>query len=183
MGCDSCLQLDTRNLYGTSGNVFEDLLAPNEPTAACFGNSRSMASVPCEPVSLNTGRPAERANESERHTLNSAIPTPRFARKFSTWNPPSHAEGAYPQICMVELPRNRVSEMHYDNILDPSTFQCWKTSFKTEVRSCSNFPRKLCCGYKKCRWSHRWTILRLRSQLEGVDSRNVRCLTRRLRPF
>ena len=27
-----------------------------------------------------------------------AIPTMRFARKFSTWNPPSHAEGAYPQF-------------------------------------------------------------------------------------
>ena len=30
---DSCLQPDTRNLYGTSGNVFEDPRAPNEPTA------------------------------------------------------------------------------------------------------------------------------------------------------
>ena len=27
--------------------------------------------------------------------------------------------------------------MHFDN---PSTFQCRKTSFKTEVCSCSNFP-------------------------------------------
>ena len=46
---DSCLQPDTRNSYGTSGNVFEDLPAPSE------GNSRSFAAAFYERVSLNTG--------------------------------------------------------------------------------------------------------------------------------
>ena len=87
-------------------------------------------------MSLNTGRLADRAKELERNTENFAIPTP----KFSTWNPPSHAEGIYPQNCMFEQPRNQVLEMHFDKFPDPSTFQCWKTSFKTEVCSCSNFP-------------------------------------------
>ena len=41
---------------------------------------------------------------------------------------------------MVELPKNQVSEMHFDKFPNPSTFQCWKTSFKTEVCSCSNLP-------------------------------------------
>ena len=67
------------------------------------------------------------------------IPTPRFAWKFSTWNPLSHAEGAYPHNCMLEQPRNQVSEMHVDKFRNPSTFQFRKTSFKTEVCSCSNF--------------------------------------------
>ena len=30
-----------------------------------------------------------------------------------------------------------LQEMHFDKFLNPSTFQCWKTSFKTEVCSCS----------------------------------------------
>ena len=30
--------------------------------------------------------------------------------------------------------------MHFNKFPDPSTFQCWKTSFKTDVCSCSNFP-------------------------------------------
>ena len=30
--------------------------------------------------------------------------------------------------------------MHFDKFLNPSTLQCWKTSFKTEVCSCSNSP-------------------------------------------
>ena len=55
IGRDSCLQLDTRNSFGMSGDVFEDLLAPSEPPAAFFGNLRSMASAPCEPTSLIQG--------------------------------------------------------------------------------------------------------------------------------
>ena len=68
-GRDSCLQPDTRNLYGTSGNVFvEDLLAPIEPTAACFGSARSLADTHCEPVSMNTGRSVAKIDELERNT-------------------------------------------------------------------------------------------------------------------
>ena len=62
---DSCLPLATRNSSGTSGHVVEDLLAPVEPSAAIFGNSRNMASASCQPVSLNTGRLAERAHVLE----------------------------------------------------------------------------------------------------------------------
>ena len=49
---DPGLQLDTRNLSGTSGNVFEDPRAPIEPKAACFGNvdARSPTATPGEPV-------------------------------------------------------------------------------------------------------------------------------------
>ena len=79
---ESCLQPDTRNLYGTSGNILEDLSAPNEPTATCFGNARSLTNTHCELVSLNTGRLAAKAVELERNIQNFAIPTPRFARKF-----------------------------------------------------------------------------------------------------
>ena len=66
---DSCLQRDTLNSFGIP--------------AAFFGNSRNSASAQCEPVSLNTGRLADPANELERNTRNFATPTPRFARKFS----------------------------------------------------------------------------------------------------
>ena len=130
---DSGLQPDTRNSSGTSGNVFEDPRAPNEPTAACFANARSLTDTHYELVSLNTGRHAAKAEELE--TKNQ-----RFVKKFSPCNPPSHAEGAYPQNCMVEQPRNQVSEMHFDKSPNALTCQRWKKSFKTEVCGCSNFP-------------------------------------------
>ena len=149
---DSGLQLDTRNSFGISGNVFEDLLAPSEPPAAFFVNWTSSASAHCEPVSLNTGRLADRAKELERNNQNSAIPTPRFARKFSPWNPPSHAQGSCPQNCMDEQPRNQVSEMHFDNFLNPATFQMLeKRVSRSRYVPVHSFPRKPCCGSKKWR--------------------------------
>ena len=45
LGRDSCQQPDTRNSFGISGNVLGDQLAPREPPAAFFGNSRSSASA------------------------------------------------------------------------------------------------------------------------------------------
>ena len=44
---------------------------------------------------------------------------------------------------LVEQPRNQVSEMHFDKFPIPSTFQCWKTSFKTEVCSCSGYSEAM----------------------------------------
>ena len=52
---------------------------------------------------------------------------------------PLNAEGAYPQDCTVEQPRNQVSDMHFDKSPNPLTFQCRKTSFKTEVCSWAIF--------------------------------------------
>ena len=84
--------------------------APDEPAAACFGNAKCLASAQCEPISPNTGRSVASMAESDQ---NFAIPTTRLARKFSIWNPPSHADGAYFQNCLVEQSRNQVWEMHF----------------------------------------------------------------------
>ena len=172
----SSLQPGTRNVYGTSGNVFEDLLAPGEP-AAFSGNSISMASAPCEPVSLTTGRPAAREEELERNA-----PTPRFDGKFSTLTPPSHAEGAYPQNCSVEQPRNQVSDMRFDRFPHLSTLQCSKTSFKTEVCTCCRYPSEAMLWIQEVEMVESVDDLLRRRQVESVDSRILRRLMRRLRP-
>ena len=136
----ACMQPATRNSLGTTRHIFEDPPAPNETSSALFGNSTSLASVSCGSVPMDTGRIAERAGVLERDPRNRAIPTPRLAGKFSTWNPPSHAERTYHQNCMVELPRNQFSKLHVDKFPDTSGFQCWKTNFRTEVCSCSGHP-------------------------------------------
>ena len=41
---NSCLQPDTRNSLGTSGHVFEGLLARGEPSSVLFGKSKSLGS-------------------------------------------------------------------------------------------------------------------------------------------
>ena len=45
---------------------------------------------------------------------------PRFARKFSTWNPLYRTRGTYPQNCMMENLRNQISELHFDKFPDTS---------------------------------------------------------------
>ena len=82
------------------------------------------------------------ARETSAHIFtpqNSVIRPPRFARKISTWNPLSHAQGTYRQNCMIELPRNHISELHFDKFRDSSGFQCWKPKFETKVSSCSGY--------------------------------------------
>ena len=178
----SSLQPGTRNVYGTSGNVFEDLLAPGEP-AAFSGNSTSMASAPCEPVSLTTGRPAAREEELERNAQNSAIPTPRFDGKFSTLTPPSHAEGAYPQNCSVEQPRNQVSDMRFDRF--PHLF--YTSVFENELQDGGLLLLSLpfgsyAVGIQEVEMVESVDDLLRRRQVESVDSRISRRLMRRLRP-
>ena len=121
---------------GTTGHVVEDLLAPDEPSSAIFGHSKKLEPASCESVPLDTGRLAERTSDLERDPQNSVMPTPRFARKFLTWNP-FHAEGTHRQNCTIELPRNLISDLHFDEFPDPLTLQCWNTNFKTDVCSCS----------------------------------------------
>ena len=52
----------------TSGNVFEDPPAKDEPTASCLGNvyARSLTATHCELVSLNTGRHVTKVDELEK---------------------------------------------------------------------------------------------------------------------
>ena len=99
---------------------------------------------------------------------------------LSTWKPPAHAEGAFPQNC----PRNQVSEMHFDKFPHPSTFSVLEDKLqKLEECSCSNFLMEAMLWIrKKWRWPNQWTILKLRDRVEGIeDSIILRCLMRRSR--
>ena len=110
---DSCLQHDTRNSYGTSGNVFENLLAPNEPSAALTKFKKSCSGTMRARVSEHR-KTFVRADDLDRNTQRFAILTARFARTFPTWNLPSHAEGAYQQNCMVLTPRFARTFSHWN---------------------------------------------------------------------
>ena len=75
---------------GTPGNVFFlNPSASDEPTASCSRHvcARSPTATHGEPMSPNTRRSDAKMDGVERTTQNFAIPTPRFGRKFSTWNP------------------------------------------------------------------------------------------------
>ena len=124
------------------GNVFVNSPAPDEPIASSLRNvyASSPTAAYGEPVFLSTERSAARINETKKDTQSfTAIPTPRFAGHVPTWNPPSFAEGSYPQNYVVEQPKNQISDMHFDKFPMFSSFPAWRTSFKTEMFLCSNY--------------------------------------------
>ena len=107
----------------------------------------------------------------ERDPQNRAIPTPRFVRKFWTWNPPSHAERIYLQSCMIELPRNQFSTCISINSLTLLDSSVGRRSSRPKYALVQGISLTRCCGSKKKRWPNQWTISRRRSQLEGLCSR------------
>ena len=75
-------------------------------------------------------------NEEKRtrqEPQDSTIPTPRFERNFATWNHQNRTGGTYSQNCMMENPRNQISELHFGEFPDSADLQCWKVNVKTEV--------------------------------------------------
>ena len=136
----SCLQPDTRNSLGTSGHIYEGLRARGEPSSELFGHLKNLASASCRSTPVDTGKIAEQGEGLRKEPQNHAIPTPRFARKFSTWNPFYRTRGTHPPKCMMETPRNQITELHFDKFPDTLGFQCWNTNFKAEVCSCSGCP-------------------------------------------
>ena len=73
------------------------------------------------PVYASTVRLVARTDEVSEDT----IPTPRFARKSSAWNPPQ-IEEACPQNYMVDQERLQISGLHFDKFPALATFSCWK---------------------------------------------------------
>ena len=140
---DHCQRLDTRNLLGISGDVFGNSAAPIASTTSIqkgLLHGKNPVSSFDGSVFLSTGKPVARVRSEE--VIKDTIPTPRFARKSSTWNPPSYAEGVYYQNYMVDHQRLEISELHFDKFPTPSTFSCWKIRFQTEVCACSRSPSK-----------------------------------------
>ena len=114
LGRDSGLPNHTRNLMGTSGNVFEDPLAPAGSSPSFFNLPRNIISSLCELRSGNTESTMRHGERLRREPQSSTIPSPRFTRTCETWNPLCHTGETYSQNCMMEhrgtLSRNCMSE-------------------------------------------------------------------------
>ena len=48
--------------------------------------------------------------------------------------------GDYSKNYGADKQRLQISDFHFDMFPTPATFACWKTRFKTEVCTCSQFP-------------------------------------------
>ena len=50
------------------------------------------------------------------------------------------SEGGFSKNYGADQQRLQISDLHFDKFPSPATFACWKIRFKTEVRTCSQFP-------------------------------------------
>ena len=101
---DSCVPHHTLNSMGTSGNVFEDLPAPEWPSPSFFVDP-NLASSSCELRPGSTGNTMRHGEGLKRETQSSTIPTLRFTRNYETWNPFASYWRNLIQNCMVDVPR------------------------------------------------------------------------------
>ena len=121
---DSCLQPDTRNFYGTPGNVFG--------RSTCTEQTDNSLSRKCKKSYRYTLRTC--VSEHRKTCSQSGGNRKKYSKLCDTHTEICWEVCNFPQHCMVEQPRNQVSEMHFVKFLNPSTFQCWKTSFKTWMK-------------------------------------------------
>ena len=133
---DQSLRPDTWNLLGTSGNVFDCLLAPIDSSSTPYSGmplSTDQSATGGNPVRDSTGKLVARSEERNRETIS----TSRFARKPSAVTSFFPAEGARPQNYVADQQRLQISELQFDKFSTPSTYSCWKRRFKTQISACS----------------------------------------------
>ena len=134
---DKRLPLDTWNLSEPQGNFFgnprpmlESSQTPHQGILHC--------TTPCAtdavPVQVSTGRPLARGEERTW----SMTTMPMSERRPSTMN--SFLPVEIPQNSMAGQQRLKISELHFEKFLTPSSFTYWKIRFKTQVSSCFDFP-------------------------------------------
>ena len=115
--------------HGKTGNVFADPLASSSAPYPQELNQWS-ASIE-EPLHTSTAERSERPEQNPDLRCQSG-PSAKDSVIFSGGDSSKHY-GADQQ-------RLQISDLHFEKILTPATFACWKVRFKTEVCTCSQFP-------------------------------------------
>ena len=76
--------------------------------------------------------------------------------------------------------RLQISDLHFDKFLTPTTFACWKTRFKTEVCTCSQFLTKAMQWIKEVEMVDSVDDLRSSSSIWSISMPNFEVLMRGL---
>ena len=117
ISCDSRLQPDTRNSMDTSGYVFEGLLVRDAFTTCReftdFGIVFLRIEANWYTQNRGTKRRSERRTAAFNNTANSSL-----CQDFATWNSSNCTGGTCSQSCMMENPRNQISELHFGKCPD-----------------------------------------------------------------
>ena len=96
------------------------------------------------------------SHTSEDRQNQGTIPMLTFATRPLTTSSTILVE--LPQNYMVGQQRQQISELQFDKFPNPQSFLVWKSRFKNQVTTCSDFPSDaMLCGSKKWRFLILWT--------------------------
>ena len=76
--------------------------------------------------------------------------------------------------------RLQISDLHFDKFPTPATFACWKTRFKTEVCTCSQFPTEATQWIKEVEMVDSVDELRSSSSIRGISMPKFEVLDARI---
>ena len=120
---------DIWDTHGISGNVFVN------PTAS----SSSPYPGGFNPWISNVSEQTSPHVTSERQTPDTAL-DPRCQSRPSARNSFDPSEGRFSKNHGADQHRLQISDLHFDKFPNSATFACWKTRFRTEVCTYSQFP-------------------------------------------
>ena len=152
---DSGLPHDTRNIVGTSGNVFERSLALEGLYSTVFNNSKNLASSSQAlraDILGNTKRPE---SEMRRESQHSSIPVPCFQSGGGMLN---HTGGTYAHSGMMDHPIFPISEFHLGKF-PLWNFQAGKSTSRMRYVQEQRIFRSPCTVSKKFRLQSQLTNL------------------------
>ena len=80
----------------------------------------------------------------------------------------------------VDQQRLQISDIHFDKFPTPATFACWKTRFKTEVCTCSQFLTEVMQWIKEVEMVDSVDDLKSSSSVRGIRMPNFEVLDARI---
>ena len=153
---------DTR---GASGNVLANppasLSAPHPQELNQWNSSIK------EPLHTSTAENCERP-EQNRDLRCQSGPSAKDS-VICSWGDSSKNYGADQQ-------RLQILDLHFDKFPTPATFACWKIRFKTEARTCSQFPTEAMQWIKEVELVDSVDELKSSSSIRGISMPNFEVL-------
>ena len=155
--------------HGISGNVFADPVASS--TAPYPQELHQWNSSIEEPLHSSTVEKSEMPEQNQDLRCQSGP---------SAKNSVILSGGRFSKNYGADQQRLQISDLHFDKFPTPATFACWKIRFKTEVRTCSQFPTEAMQWITEVEIFDSVDDLRSSSSIRGISMPNFEVLDARI---
>ena len=155
--------------HGISGNVFAN---PHASSSAPYPQELNQWNSSIEaPLHSSTVEKNERQEQNQDLRCQSG-PSAKDSVILSG--------GDYSKNYGADQQRLQISDLHFDKFPTPATFACWKIRFKTEVCTCSQFPKEAMQCIKEVELVDSVDELRSSSSIRGISMPNFEVLDARI---